>query len=139
MSRVVEYRWAEGQYDRLPAMVSELLRRHMAVIACLGTPFGARRKDCNRDDPDRQRPSPRSRIGGQNRGCQLLKFPINAAIIENSLEIPKYLRGLEGGTHETQCAFCGRRAELVCVFRWMRWGAGPSRLQGSGEGVAIWP
>ena len=33
-----EYRWAEGQYDRLPAMVSELLQRHVAVIACLGTP-----------------------------------------------------------------------------------------------------
>jgi len=35
----IEYRWAEGQYYRLPAMVSELLRRHVAaVIACLGTP-----------------------------------------------------------------------------------------------------
>ena len=34
----IEYRWAEGQYDRLPAMVSELLRRHVAVIATLGTP-----------------------------------------------------------------------------------------------------
>src|SRR5262249_19803607 len=30
--------WAEGQYDRLPAMVSELLRRDVAVIATLGTP-----------------------------------------------------------------------------------------------------
>jgi putative tryptophan/tyrosine transport system substrate-binding protein len=28
----IEYRWAEGQYDRLPAMVSELLRRDVAVI-----------------------------------------------------------------------------------------------------------
>jgi len=34
----IEYRWAEGQYDRLPAMVSELLRRDVAVIATLGTP-----------------------------------------------------------------------------------------------------
>jgi putative tryptophan/tyrosine transport system substrate-binding protein len=34
----IEYRWSEGQYDRLPAMVSELLRRDVAVIAALGTP-----------------------------------------------------------------------------------------------------
>jgi putative tryptophan/tyrosine transport system substrate-binding protein len=34
----IEYRWAEGQYDRLPAMVSELLRRDVAVIAALSTP-----------------------------------------------------------------------------------------------------
>jgi len=33
-----DYRWAEGQYDRLPAMVGELLRRHVAVIAAIGTP-----------------------------------------------------------------------------------------------------
>jgi putative tryptophan/tyrosine transport system substrate-binding protein len=29
----IEYRWAEGQYDRLPAMVSELQRSDVAVIA----------------------------------------------------------------------------------------------------------
>src|SRR6202043_4077996 len=34
----IEYRWSEGQYDRLPAMVSELLRRDVALIAALGTP-----------------------------------------------------------------------------------------------------
>ena len=34
----IEYHFAEDQYDRLPAMVSELLRRHVAVIAALSTP-----------------------------------------------------------------------------------------------------
>jgi len=35
---MVEYHWLEGQYDRLPALMADLVRRRVAVIAALSNP-----------------------------------------------------------------------------------------------------
>ena len=37
----VEYHWLEGHYDRLPALVADLVRRQVAVIATPGSTLGA--------------------------------------------------------------------------------------------------
>ena len=42
----IEWRWAEGQYNRLPSLAGELVSRGVAVIAAFGAPaaFAARRR-----------------------------------------------------------------------------------------------
>jgi len=37
----IEYRWAEGRYERLPALAADLVRRNVAAIVVLGNTLSA--------------------------------------------------------------------------------------------------
>ena len=61
---IIVYRWAENQFDRLPALADELVRRRVAVIVASGGPrCDVCGQGCNHDDPYRLPPSPKTRSG----------------------------------------------------------------------------
>jgi putative tryptophan/tyrosine transport system substrate-binding protein len=47
----IEYRWAEGQYGRLPTLASELLARQVTVIAAIADPSPQIAKSATRTTP----------------------------------------------------------------------------------------
>ena len=49
----VEFRWADGRYERLPAFFDELVRRNVDVIVAHGAPGAACRQAGYHNDPHR--------------------------------------------------------------------------------------
>ena len=88
----IEYRWAEGRYDRLPALVTDIIGRKVDVIAALGLPSALAAKSATSTIPivfsvgdavERGLVASLARPGGNRTGVSL----INVELMPKRLEL----------------------------------------------------
>jgi putative tryptophan/tyrosine transport system substrate-binding protein len=93
----VEYRWAEGRWDRLPALAADLVRRRVAVIVTEGTPAAFAAKQATTTIPivmaivgnpvDTGLVSSLARPGGNITGSSFFMAELNAKRLEIMKEL----------------------------------------------------
>jgi putative ABC transport system substrate-binding protein len=93
----VEYRWAEGRWDRLPAFAADLVRRRVAVIVTEGTPAAFAAKQATTTIPivmaivgnpvDTGLVSSLARPGGNITGSSFFMAELNAKRLEIMKEL----------------------------------------------------
>jgi putative ABC transport system substrate-binding protein len=136
----IEYRWAEGHFDRAPALISELLRLKIDIIVTHGTPDVQAAKQATSDIPivfavagdpvDNQLVASLSRPGGNVTGLSIQSPELVGKRVELLREMVPSLAGLgllmntanvstplEQRELEASCRTLGLRLETMLVPR----------------------
>jgi putative tryptophan/tyrosine transport system substrate-binding protein len=94
----LEYRWAENQYERLPALAADLVRRRVAVIAGIGNAAARAAKEATSTIPiifeigtdpiSFELVTSLARPGGNTTGFTLFEYSTSGKYLELLKEVP---------------------------------------------------